>query len=194
MKKLLLIPSALCLISSYIFAQATLTFTTSQVDASVCTAPCNGTATVNNVTGGTPPYNYYWGTSPAQQTQTATGLCPGTYTIGVYDSGTPFPAYGNSQVTITCTQGVNEYVLNNFVEIYPNPASVNISIALSHPNVGMVSEVSVFNTIGEKVLSETFTSSKKFSNSLYVRNLTAGTYFLELKDEKNTYKAKFIKQ
>lgn len=44
---------------------------------------CNGTATVTNVTGGTGPFTYSWNTTPVQTTQTATGLCAGTYVVTV---------------------------------------------------------------------------------------------------------------
>ena len=193
MKKYLLLLIIFLFFIGQVSAQ-TLTVTTSQTNASICTPPCNGTATVVNVTGGTPPYTYAWSTSPVQNSQTATGLCPGTYSVGVTDASTPFPNFGGVTVTLTCVQGVNEYVLNNFVDIFPNPASDNISIALSYPNGGMVSEVSVFNSIGEKVVNEQFTSSKKFNHSIYVGNLPVGTYFIEMKDEKNMYRTKFIKQ
>lgn len=46
---------------------------------------CNGVATIN-VTGGTAPYSYSWNDSEAQLTQTATGLCAGTYTCTVTDA------------------------------------------------------------------------------------------------------------
>ncbi len=46
--------------------------------------PCTGTSTAT-ATGGTPPYTYMWNTVPVQTTQTATGLCPGTYIVTVND-------------------------------------------------------------------------------------------------------------
>jgi hypothetical protein len=46
---------------------------------------CNGTATAN-ATGGQTPYTYQWNTSPVQTSQTATGLCAGTYTVIVTDA------------------------------------------------------------------------------------------------------------
>lgn len=46
---------------------------------------CDGTATIN-VTGGTAPYTYAWNDSEVQTTQTATGLCAGTYTCQVTDA------------------------------------------------------------------------------------------------------------
>lgn len=49
------------------------------------TSSCTGTATVN-VSGGNPPYSYNWNDSQAQLTQTATGLCAGTYNVIVTDN------------------------------------------------------------------------------------------------------------
>ncbi len=48
-----------------------------------CSA-CNGSVTVNP-SGGSTPYTYAW--NNAQTTQTATGLCSGTYTVTVTDNG-----------------------------------------------------------------------------------------------------------
>lgn len=50
-----------------------------------CAAQCDGTATVT-AKWGNPPYSYSWNTSPAQTTETATGLCAGSYTVIVTDS------------------------------------------------------------------------------------------------------------
>ncbi|MDF1672908.1 MAG: PKD domain-containing protein [Vicingaceae bacterium] len=60
-----------------------LTSTMAQVDAS-CNQ-CDGTATVTP-NGGTAPYTYSWNTTPVQNTQTATNLCPGTYIVTVNDN------------------------------------------------------------------------------------------------------------
>ena len=53
-----------------------------------CNGDCDGTATVF-AAGGVGPYNYFWNDSFNQTTQTATGLCPGTYTVTVVDSQSP---------------------------------------------------------------------------------------------------------
>ena len=156
------------------------------VNSSTCITPCNGQATGNCPTA----TGYLW-TAGNQTTATATGMCAGTYTCYAYDAS--FNC-GAATITITCPQGVHENEMSAFVDVFPNPAFDNVSITLSYSNGGDVKEISVFNSIGEKVLSENFTSSKKFLNKLYVGNLPSGIYFLDLKDEKNSYRTKFIKE
>jgi len=53
--------------------------------ATTCNGTCNGTGTANP-TGGTGIYTYQWNDPTSQTTQTATGLCPGTYTVTVTDA------------------------------------------------------------------------------------------------------------
>lgn len=61
-----------------------LVSTTSAVNVS-CSGAEDGTATVNP-SGGTPPYNYIWGSQPMQVTQTAEFLSAGTYMVTVIDA------------------------------------------------------------------------------------------------------------
>jgi hypothetical protein len=58
------------------------TVTVTQTPASGCSA-CNGTASVSSVScgGNGSGFAYEWNTVPVQTTQTATGLCPGDYTV-----------------------------------------------------------------------------------------------------------------
>ena len=56
----------------------------SQTNAT-CNGSANGTASAT-ATGGTSPYTYLWNTTPAQTSQTATGLSAGTYTVTVADA------------------------------------------------------------------------------------------------------------
>jgi gliding motility-associated-like protein len=77
-----------------------ITSTSSHVNAT-CFGGCNGTATITPA-GGTPApsgYSYSWSTSPVQTTQTATGLCAGTYTCTISD---------NNACSITTTVTITE--------------------------------------------------------------------------------------
>jgi hypothetical protein len=60
----------------------------------LCYLDCDGTATVNPITGG-PTYTYLW--SNGQTTQTAVNLCAGVYSVLVTDNN---GCTGNSSVTI----------------------------------------------------------------------------------------------
>lgn len=62
---------------------AVLVATETNVDVA-CFGGSNGSATAM-ATGGTPNYSYSWNTAPVQNTQTATGLTPGSYTCTVTD-------------------------------------------------------------------------------------------------------------
>jgi gliding motility-associated-like protein len=53
-----------------------------------CNGACDGTATVF-ASGGSGPYQYFWNDPFSQTTQTAIGLCPGTYTVTVVDGQSP---------------------------------------------------------------------------------------------------------
>ncbi len=51
----------------------------------LCSGACDGTATAN-ASGGTSPFSYAWDDPGTQTTQTAIGLCAGTYNVTVTDA------------------------------------------------------------------------------------------------------------
>lgn len=61
-----------------------------------CFGLCNGSAQAFGSGGG--PYTYQWTTTPTQTTQTATGLCAGTYSVIVINGSN---CTGTATVTIT---------------------------------------------------------------------------------------------
>ncbi|MDP6908693.1 MAG: hypothetical protein QF371_04265, partial [Flavobacteriales bacterium] len=66
-----------------------------------CAGVCNGTATGTVGAGGVPPYSYQWDAAAGNQTtQTAVGLCAGTYTLSVTDN-----TGCTSSGTVTITDG-----------------------------------------------------------------------------------------
>lgn len=67
-----------------IIEPAPIVVTITKTDVS-CFGGSNGTATVS-ITGGNPPYDYAWLTSPIQNTATIANLPAGTYTVAVFDS------------------------------------------------------------------------------------------------------------
>ena len=103
--------------------QATgLTSTMAQTDASC--SQCDGTATVTP-SGGTAPYTYSWNTTPVQNTQTATNLCPGTYIVTFQDNS-------------GCLSGVDTVIITQAPT--PNPPIVTPAgpFCVSDPIVNLV--------------------------------------------------------
>lgn len=76
-----------CVTCDSVFVDSTncvgLSIVTQSASASCST--CNDGTAWTTVTGGTPPYNYTWYTTPIQTNDTATGLLQGTYVVCVND-------------------------------------------------------------------------------------------------------------
>ncbi|HEU4718609.1 MAG TPA: gliding motility-associated C-terminal domain-containing protein, partial [Bacteroidia bacterium] len=88
-----------------------------------CSGSCNGTATAT-VTTGSGPFTYNWSDPLGQTTATATGLCPGSYTVVVADGAgcnttlnvslnSPTPITINPAVTPTTCGSCNGSVTLN---------------------------------------------------------------------------------
>ncbi len=96
-----------------------------------CSNFCNGTATIA-MSGGVSPYSYQWNTNPVQNTQTATGLCGGSFTVTATDfNGCTFTSsvtlvapppmtQSNSQVDVTCNSACNGSAVINVSGGTPN--------------------------------------------------------------------------
>ena len=196
MKKQLLFLISGLFFSGFVFSQATqLVLTTSVTAATACTAPCNGTATVTNVGGGTPPYTYLWNVSPPQQTQTATGLCPGQWQVGVWDASTRFPNQGTTLVTITCvTTGVNSFSsMEENISVFPNPSHNELYISITSELQGKV-DFSIRNILGVIVSSESIETNGNLYKWIDISSLPVGIYGVEFVNGNEIIQKKFIKQ
>ena len=188
MKKTLLI-SIVSLFSVVMHAQL-LTLSVTVTNATACTAPCNGSATVN-VIGGTAPYTYIWNIPLApQMTQTATGLCPGSYQVAVFDSGVPIPSQGQQLVTISCStaNGVIPIAEETSVSVFPNPAQ-NVLNVNTNSQQGYM-EIVIRNILGSEAYKGTISGG---TQQLDVSALPAGIYMLECISNEESVRTKFIK-
>lgn len=73
--------------------------------------------------------------------------------------------------------------------LYPNPASNEITVVVGSSSKQSI--VTIFNTQGQLVISSVV---EKQNNSLDIRKLSPGLYYLSLNDGKQQHNAKFIKQ
>jgi gliding motility-associated-like protein len=110
-------------------------------------APCNGTATINVLTGGG-PFGFQWDDPDNQTSQTATGLCPGDYNVTITNNSgcsQTFPVtIGNDQFEINANV-VQPSCNNNDgqITLTPSPAgnytfqwNPNVSTTNSATNLG----------------------------------------------------------
>jgi gliding motility-associated-like protein len=91
----------------------------------ICFGGCDGTATATPVNG-SPIYNFLW--SNSQTTQTATNLCPGTYTVLITDangcSGTSTVTLTNPPMIVTGPINFSDTIcFNSTNEVYTVPNS-----------------------------------------------------------------------
>ena len=145
-----------------------LTLTTTFTNATC--SNCNGTATVSNVVGGSAPYSYSWAPSGGNAA-TATGLCPGTYTVTVTDAS--LCNTSTAVITITTTGG-----------------GVTLSGTETNASCNGVCDGSSINTVTGGTPPYTFTwSSAVANNTVAATNtasgLCAGTYTLTVTDANN---------
>ncbi len=76
-------------------------------------------------------------------------------------------------------------------KIYPNPAQSVVTIACTNATVPATTNISIFNSLGNKVVSTQLNSEKMAIN---IVSLTKGIYFIRIDDGKNKVTTKLIKE
>ncbi|MFH1321193.1 MAG: gliding motility-associated C-terminal domain-containing protein [Bacteroidota bacterium] len=120
-----------------------------------CFGMCNGTAKATP-SGGTSPYTYQWYDPDSQITSTATGLCPGSYTVIVTDSKGCGP--DTSSVTITESD------------------SLILNITVNHTDCDTTNGIATINASGGATPYTYQWDDPGASTGLSATGLQAGTY------------------
>ena len=91
--------------------------------------------------------------------------------------------------TISGGVGIKDvYPESNSIQIYPNPATPTLTIEFFSSSEKK--ELNIYNTLGEKILTENFSGQK---HSVNVSTFANGIYFAEVRTEKAIITKKFIK-
>jgi parallel beta-helix repeat protein len=161
--------------SWYAYAESecnSITLSMTSFDASCST--CNdGTATAT-ISLGLTPYTYLWNTTPAQDSSTATGLLPETYTVTITDNN---GCVLTDSVVVSFTTSINEEVNSSVITIYPNPVS-NIFTLNVNINSNEILTLNIYNVIGSLVKTEAL---KQNQQQINVGDLDNGIYIVEIK-------------
>lgn len=123
------------------------------------------------VTGGTEPYEYLW--SNGDEDNVANDIGQGTYTCAITDANGCTIDYTGNIIDLN----VSEFEAATF-EIYPNPARSTISISRS--NINIPSDLSLFNALGQLMISEKNVGQQ---TELNLENLESGIYFVRIENE-----------
>jgi hypothetical protein len=100
-----------------------------------------------------------------------------------------FPILTNKATSTFKTLGAPDFDFDRHFTVYPNPATTILNITTKESiNIG---KVNVYNTLGQLVLA--IPNAEKVSN-VDVSNLKTGNYFLQIKTDKGSSNARFVKE
>jgi subtilisin-like proprotein convertase family protein len=151
------------------------TCTTGSIDASVNEFVSDG------------PYTYQW--SNGATTEDISGLTPGSYSLTVTGASgctfrIDFVVGDNNDV------GIDPLDVQWEINLYPNPARVNITLVYDFMNDQDV-VLTMTNLIGQTILSDYLSNSKGFYE-FNVQELGAGVYFIHLVNENQNKTIRFV--
>ena len=125
-------------------------------------------------------------------TPVATGANTGTVTIGSNDPTTPSFVI-NVSVTGTGTAGTVGMLPDNAIQISPNPSN-GYDASIKFNGTYSTIAITVYSTIGEKILSTEIPSMSDSSQPLTLSNLAAGVYMVEITTDQGKMIQRLIKQ
>jgi hypothetical protein len=152
-------------------------------------APCTGTLTANG-SGGIAPLQFNLNSGANQSSNVFTGLCIGTYTVGVMDANGCTRSYvatvGEAPLTI------NNLTLDGNINVFPNPNNGIVNITIDNANVLGELQLKVCNVIGQQVyFSKINNIENKLEFKVDLGAVSSGMYTLIISDANNR---KYIKK
>jgi hypothetical protein len=150
------------------------------LDSTVVPAICgnsDGEATVNIISGGATPFSFTWSTSPAQTSQTATGLAQGIYTVTVTDAN---GCTGTESVDVNCVVGIQETTSAGNISIAPNPSDGSFNMTLTGYE-GKEATLFISNLVGQIIYSENLSvTTDSYSEKMNLQDLGQGIYLIKV--------------
>ncbi len=145
-----------------------------------------GTATVI-VSGGLPPFTFLWDAATGEQSDSiAINLSPGSYAVTVTDSQNCSQVQWVDVEGLTDTRNPRQELE---IHVFPNPAKDHFILTVT-PFQPL--NYRLLNTLGQVVTAGTLNNERQ---EIWMSNLTAGLYFLQLQNhEKPVYLQKILLQ
>ena len=145
--------------------------------------PGDSTQLNSTVTGGTPPYSYYWSPPHVLNNTTISNPMAGAvttmcYYVYVTDAN---GCTDSCQTCVITSTGVNDYSLENNATIYPNPFNTATTIEILRFGQDNNTKFEMFDVYGRQVKNLEVTIPKF---EIQRENLPSGIYFYTLSAEK----------
>ncbi|MBW8049265.1 MAG: T9SS type A sorting domain-containing protein, partial [Cytophagales bacterium] len=137
------------------------------------------------VSGGTPPYSYLWDAAAgSQNTDTATSLSAGTYTVVVADSN---GCIDSAVVTVSEVTGISNLQFSTFnFQVYPNPNNGNFEIMIEGLNETV--ELSMTDMLGKVVFFGVLNNENGvIKSTINTKYLPGGMYFVKITSSNNRH-------
>lgn len=131
----------------------------------------------------------YIGTTIPSGTYNLVGVNFATTKIG-NQSGLPFRYYIVPRMLNDFSTGINDFMSESDLNLYPNPADNTLFINFDN-NRFNVSTIQIFDVMGQLISTETISSN---INSINISDLTAGCYIIRLSNAEQAFTTKFIKK
>ena len=127
--------------------------------------------------------SYLWSTGDTTQTimVDSSGIGIGNKDFSVIVTQQGCDNSDTIKVTVMDCSGISENIKPFGINIYPNPSQGKINIDIPDGLDGL--EITVFNSIGQKILSELITSQTETIKTIDLSELPKGLYYIGLKSE-----------
>lgn len=163
-----------------VIAQPATGISTSTTTVTAHSGSNDGSATVT-ATGGTGTLTYSWNTTPVQTNSTAINLAGGAYGVIVTDAN---GCSASAFVTVGVYTGINDVKEITNLSIYPNPASSNLTVALSLEKESDVT-IEFRDILGRILTSQKFANETEIRSSIDVSSWAAAVYTVQIKTANN---------
>ena len=127
--------------------------------------------------------SYLWSTGDTTQTiiVDSTGIGIGNKDFSVIVTQQGCVNADTIKIIVMDCSGISENIESLGINIYPNPSQGKINIDIPDGLDGL--EITVFNSIGQKILSELITSKSKITKTIDLSEVPKGIYFIGLKSD-----------
>lgn len=141
-----------------------------------CPSCCDGSITIDSLTGGCPPYSYTW--SNGSNIPTVYPICyDSTFTLTITDAGQCCPDT-TFNLKIASPTNLNEYeILYNSFIVAPNPNNGSFTI-----DIGNIENatIEIYNISGQLILKEALLKS---ITPINLKENPKGIYFVKVETE-----------